>query len=491
MRWERQGNLSSRSTIGFNRGLFPLALLGLAVLQLILASFLPPTEDELYYWAWSKALSPSYYDHPPMVAYLIFLSTKVFGDTLLGVRFFGVVISFGVLWILSLISEGKDLLMFLLFTPLILFGSLLMTPDLPFLFFWTLYLFWLTRINQSFSEWSDDPVARVYRSSPIPFFRWGIGGVILGLGILSKYTMFLAVPCTLLVLLSGYRFKAWSKGFIFHGIVALLFVLPIVLFNYKNDFEPFKYQWSHAMGGGDPGHFWEFIGGQVLLLGALPFLMLPWLFVQYAEIRSNFRLQVCFVFYIAPLLFILIQALRSKLEANWGVMSYISFWPLAQSLFSRTSFKPQAKLLAIISFLPPIAVTTLILVHLFRPIELLTPEKDRVAKFKSLYEVSELIARDLHENGRTENILTHSYQWVSYLRFQKLPTEQLASQSKPSHFTVSPSDPCQKESIIYLGDSPDVPSGLHCFSDRVLLREYPLVIRKKELARFYLFELGH
>ncbi len=491
MRWERQGNLSSHWTIGLNSRSFPLALLGLAVLQLVLANILPPTEDELYYWAWSKVLSPSYYDHPPMVAYLIYLSTKIFGDTLLGVRFFGVVISFCILFTLGLISEGRSLLTFLLFTPLFIFGGLLMTPDLPFLFFWTLYLFWLTRINRAFSEWSDDPIARVYRSSPIPYFRWILGGVILGLGILSKYTMLLALPCTLLVLISRYRFKAWSKGFIVHCGVALLFILPILLFNYQNSFAPFKYQWAHAMAGGEPGHFWEFIAGQVLLLGALPFLMLPWLLVQYAEIRGNFRLHVCLVFFLAPLAFILVQAVRSKLEANWGVMCYISFWPLAQSLFTHTSFKPQAKGLAIISFLPPIVVTTLLMVHVFRPIEYLSPEKDRLAKFQALNQLSKTIAHDLRDNDRTEiPLLAPNYQWVSYLRFQNLKVDQLPGDTKPSHFTVSPLNACEKKSVIYLADFKELPSSLNCFTDRTLLREYPLIIRKKEMARFYLYELG-
>src|SRR6516165_11519428 len=43
--------------------------------------------DEAYYWYWSRYLAPSYYDHPPMVAYLIRLSTGLLGDAPFGVRF--------------------------------------------------------------------------------------------------------------------------------------------------------------------------------------------------------------------------------------------------------------------------------------------------------------------------------------------------------------------------------------------------------------------
>src|SRR5262249_27935614 len=42
--------------------------------------------DEAYYWVWSRHLALSYFDHPPMVAYLIRASTAILGDTELAVR---------------------------------------------------------------------------------------------------------------------------------------------------------------------------------------------------------------------------------------------------------------------------------------------------------------------------------------------------------------------------------------------------------------------
>ena len=48
--------------------IFTLIRFGLSLL-------FPLTADESYYWLWSKHLSLSYVDHPPMVAYLNFLTT--------------------------------------------------------------------------------------------------------------------------------------------------------------------------------------------------------------------------------------------------------------------------------------------------------------------------------------------------------------------------------------------------------------------------------
>lgn len=65
-----------------------MLLVFLTLFHFWLSAHLPPSEDELYYWAWAKDLHWSYFDHPPMVAYLIALSTKIFGDNLFGIRFF-------------------------------------------------------------------------------------------------------------------------------------------------------------------------------------------------------------------------------------------------------------------------------------------------------------------------------------------------------------------------------------------------------------------
>ncbi len=41
--------------------------------------WLPVHPDEAYYWDWSRHLSLSYYDGPPLMAYLIRISTFLLG----------------------------------------------------------------------------------------------------------------------------------------------------------------------------------------------------------------------------------------------------------------------------------------------------------------------------------------------------------------------------------------------------------------------------
>ena len=59
--------------------------LGLAVRLCLSGQFLL-VPDEAYYWQWSRYLSLGYYDHPPMIAWGIWLTTKLFGQTEFAVR---------------------------------------------------------------------------------------------------------------------------------------------------------------------------------------------------------------------------------------------------------------------------------------------------------------------------------------------------------------------------------------------------------------------
>src|SRR5215471_6958830 len=70
-----------------------LIIIAMVVLRLVAAAFTPITFDEAYYWMWSKSLAGGYYDHPPMVAYIIRAGTMIAGDTELGVRLVSILLA--------------------------------------------------------------------------------------------------------------------------------------------------------------------------------------------------------------------------------------------------------------------------------------------------------------------------------------------------------------------------------------------------------------
>ena len=63
-----------------------------SVLWKLFISSIPLHSDEAYYWLWSKSLDLSYYDHAPMVAYFIKLTT-LFGNSEIAVRFSSVIVT--------------------------------------------------------------------------------------------------------------------------------------------------------------------------------------------------------------------------------------------------------------------------------------------------------------------------------------------------------------------------------------------------------------
>ena len=107
--------------------------------------------DEAYYWLWSKHLAASYRDKGPAIAWTIALGTRMFGDTVFGIRFFAVLLSGGVGWLIFVLArrlyDERTALWCLLVAfvmPILAVGSILMTIDSLSVFFWALavLIFW-------------------------------------------------------------------------------------------------------------------------------------------------------------------------------------------------------------------------------------------------------------------------------------------------------------------------------------------------------------
>ena len=62
-----------------------ILIIMLALLSTIYNAFLPLHGDEAYYWMWSHHLQTGYYDHPPFIAYMIYI-TNFISESEWGVR---------------------------------------------------------------------------------------------------------------------------------------------------------------------------------------------------------------------------------------------------------------------------------------------------------------------------------------------------------------------------------------------------------------------
>src|SRR6185503_5064162 len=69
-----------------------IAILVAFRLVVVIASPLEIGPDEAQYWRWSRTLDFGYYSKPPLIAWVIWLSTSVFGDSEWAIRFFAPVL---------------------------------------------------------------------------------------------------------------------------------------------------------------------------------------------------------------------------------------------------------------------------------------------------------------------------------------------------------------------------------------------------------------
>ncbi len=482
MRWEQLGDQSSQWTTGLgNRGFF----LGLAVLTLfhfLLSVHFPLAEDELYYWSCAQHLQWSYFDHPPMLAFLIRLSTGIFGNNAFGIRFFSCLASTLILALLATQMRSKGLLATLAATPIVLVLSIYMTTDIPLLVCWLLYVIWAASVNRRLQEWTADPMRRVYHRSPIPLALWAVGGLCLGLGLLSKYTMALAPLCFGLLNLFNYRLRAWGPGFLAHALIAGLVASPILIYNVQTDFLPLQFQWAHSLGSTGVAAFWNFVAAQVLLVGALPLLALPWLFGFRRRLCALAELQVFFYFFAVPLAFFLIQATRGPMEGNWGLVAYVTFWPIAQVLFEDNSFKTAARLFVLTSSAPAFVGSAALLLHSFHPLSVVPVEKDRFYLLRAKYETSRLLAADIQARAPGEVVFSPTYQWTSYLKYFGVKVEGLSGGGR-NHFPMGKTvSVCQQRQILALVESGHPEPSLECFGTRTEIATQWLKVRDKTVG---------
>ena len=288
----------------------------LIVWRLYLSASLQLHPDEAYYWLWSRNLDIGYFDHPPVVAYFIWLTT-LFSKSELFVRLSGTLVALaisGMIWRLALqlfknvqVAAGSVILFNVL--PLTTLGLLVITPDTPVLFFWSLgiYLFWQTL--HSDKHW-----------------LWYAVGVSFGMALLSKYTAILMLPCVLLYLLVTDD-RRWLKTTYPYRAVLIGFLcfLPVVYWNSQHDWVSFTFQLRNGLNseGYSLGKVAEYLGGQLLIVGPIAWVVGMWAAVVGLRRRDKESLfLICAA--IPVIAFFAFSSLKKPAGPNWPAFAYVS-----------------------------------------------------------------------------------------------------------------------------------------------------------------------
>jgi 4-amino-4-deoxy-L-arabinose transferase-like glycosyltransferase len=286
-----------------------LFIFGLIVLAKVFASnLIPVVGDETYYWYWGKNLRLSYFDHPPAVSWMTFVS-----------NFFGFLPSWvRVRWPFILLSTGSVLvwlkcyqlqfnpnrasslyfILFFVLNPMLGLGGIFATPDVPLIFF------------TGCSMYSVLKILKFQRT-----FDYILLGSFLGLGFCSKYHIVLFVPSILVFLyLTKQLSQINSKKLIATALVGLIFCSPVIVWNYMNNWESFAFQINHGFTRIDYSWDWttSYLIGQILLFS-------PFLGYELCKNLKSTKLGSIALF---QWIFFLYSSTKAPVEANWPIVAH-------------------------------------------------------------------------------------------------------------------------------------------------------------------------
>lgn len=313
--------------------LWGLGLLFLLRLTLLFTSYTDLYPDEAQYWLWSRTLDFGYYSKPPMIAWLIHIST-LFSSSEPFVRLFAPVLHLGAalcLWGAGqrLFDEKTGLIAAVIYSlmPGVVLSSAVISTDAPLMFFLALTLYFYS----------------LFLTASHDGLRWraAIGmGVAFGAAFLSKYAClyFLIGAAAHAILVPSVRTK-WRLKYIaaFAAVFALL-MSPNLYWNATHGFQTVSHtadnanwHWGKLF---NPVSLLTFWRDQLGVFGPLPFILLilgiaglmsrfqTWLRVETgSDARAHLIGLTCLS--LPPLIFVSVQAFLSRANANWAASAYV------------------------------------------------------------------------------------------------------------------------------------------------------------------------
>ena len=352
------------------------------VINLLQGIFTEIQEDEAYYALYGEHLAWGYFDHPPMVGLMTFLSSVFFSSSL-GVRFFTIIASCLSLWVMwkvtqvpelvegpTIIQEIADqvrndsmkkspLLFLVLACSIVMFNiyGFVTTPDASLILFSALFLLVYQRYLEN-KSWKNALLM----------------GLFMALMVYSKYHAFLLLG---LIVLSNLKLLKDGKFWV-ACLLALALLTPHILWQVNNDFPSFKY---HLAGRNEAfrwSYFLEYLPNQLLIFNPFTFGAVVYMLCidsrhrttqSRNDMHSNLVFERGLKFILVGFFFFFwMMAFRGHVEPHWTIVCVI---PVVVLVYRKALIDEKLRKYAKFFILP-----SLLLVLAFR-ILLLTPLADR------------------------------------------------------------------------------------------------------------------
>lgn len=291
--------------------------------RLFYAGLIPLVPDETNYWQWSRYLAAGYHDQAPMIAWLIRLSTTLFGQSEIAVRLPSVLALtvvaaymsaaalrwFGSRAAYNTALIGQGMLAFCV-------GGVLATSD-----------------GIQAAAWAGAAyhVARGYEDNR--WSQWLAGGFWFGFGMLSKYTMVIFLPGAFLFGLTSPMHRArlaqW-RPYVAVALGSLLFA-PVIWWNAQNNWNSVRHV-AYIGGANEPliihwNFFGDYIASQAAFVTPVVFVLVLMAWVAVFRKRPCTGGWIGRYFAFTSLVMVggfAGLSLHSRVYGNWPMAGYLT-----------------------------------------------------------------------------------------------------------------------------------------------------------------------
>ncbi len=400
---------------------FAVVLVSTAI-HVLLAFGTELVADEAYYWTWSLRPASGYFDHPPLTAWILWVTTHLFGTNRLAIRILPILSGVLLSWLLFQMAKSlfrdrwAGFWAVVLLNANILFaaGGFLMTPDTPQVMLYGLTLWAFIR------GVTEEKKAFIV-----------LAGGFLGLGLLAKYTMVLLPPLLFLFLLLSPPHRHWLRRPVLwlSLVLALVIFLPDVFWNRSHHWVSFLFQWHHGMQAHQDtplATFLDYLGGQILVLTPGFYLLLVWSgVVTFSRAFREKDPPVLFLWLTSypVLLFFAYSSFKAKVEANWPVEGYLSAFVLTAAVVSeRLDGSPALRRWTVGSIGLAGFMILVVTVQALYPLLPINPQVDGTGRLHGIRQMDKkirAIADRLPDGERPSAWVVDGYQNASELKFQE------------------------------------------------------------------------
>lgn len=306
-----------------------LLIIGSIVVRGLIASFTELGNDEVYYRIFGLFPSLSYFDHAPMVAWLINLTTA--GSELASeflVRLSSILIGALNTYIIYLIAgRGRTGFIAALLLTGSIYASLIVgtfiMPDTPMSFFWLLTLL----------IFKDILINKEPKSNAATNKKMLLAGLTIGLAMLSKYTgIYLWAAAVLYILIYN---RKWLRNWSLYvaPMISLVVFSPVLIWNYQNDFISFTFHSSRVVAENsiNPLYFGRELFGGVFYNNPINFILIICTIIAYLKRKTNIdrpEFHFAMLFSVPMIVLFLAISLTRETLPHWAAPAYFILIPL-------------------------------------------------------------------------------------------------------------------------------------------------------------------